>query len=59
MRGRPHPRSYFLEQAEFKGLFGNHLLQRAGFLAQCLDLVAGGRAGRVTGQAALTVRRSA
>jgi hypothetical protein len=33
---------------------GHDFLQRAGFLAQRLDLVAGGRAGRVTGQAALT-----
>jgi hypothetical protein len=38
---------------------GHDFLQRAGFLAQRLDLVAGGRAGRVTGQAALTVRRGA
>ena len=44
----------FLKQAELERLLGDDLLQRAGFLAQCLDLIARGRAGRVTGQAALT-----
>jgi hypothetical protein len=49
MRGRPLPRSCFFEQAEFERLLGHDLLQRAGFLAERLDLVAGGRAGCVTG----------
>ena len=49
----------FFEQAEFKRLLGDDFLQRAGLLAQRLHLIAGGRAGGVTGQAALTVRRSA
>ena len=49
MHGRPHPRSCFFEQAEFESLLGDDLLQRVGFLAQRLDLVAGGRPGRVTG----------
>jgi hypothetical protein len=59
MRGRPHPRSCFFEQVEFECLLGHDLLQGAGFLAERLDLVAGSRTGRVTGQAALTVRRGA
>ena len=54
MRGRPHPRSCFFEQAELERLLGHDFLQRAGFLAQRLDLIAGGRAGRVTGKAALS-----
>jgi hypothetical protein len=45
---------FFFEQAEFERLLGHDLLQRAGFLAERLDLVAGGRAGCVTRQAALT-----
>ncbi len=49
----------FFEQAELERLLGDDLLQRAGFLAQCLDLVAGGRTGCVTRQAALTVRLGA
>jgi len=44
----------FFEQAEFERLLGHDFLQRAGFLAQRLDLIAGGCAGRVTGQAAFT-----
>ena len=40
---------FFFEQAEFERLLGHDLLQRAGFLAERLDLVAGGRAGSVTG----------
>jgi hypothetical protein len=38
MRGRPHPRSCFFEQAELERLFGHDLLQGAGFLAERLDL---------------------
>jgi hypothetical protein len=49
MRGRSHPRSCFFERAEFERLLGHDFLQRAGFLAERLDLVAGGRTGCVTG----------
>jgi hypothetical protein len=42
----------FVKQAELECLLGDDLLQRAGLLAQRLDLVAGSRTGRVTGQAA-------
>jgi hypothetical protein len=44
----------FFVQGELECLLGDHFLQRAGFLTQRLDLVARGRAGRVTGQAAFT-----
>jgi hypothetical protein len=47
------------EQGELKRLLGDDLLQGTGFLAQRLDLVARRRARRVTGQAAVTVRRGA
>ena len=61
--GEPHEAPEHHEiQLSHRYLFPRELealLQRAGFLAQCLDLVAGGRAGRVTGQAALTGRRGA
>ncbi|EZQ17711.1 integrase [Halopseudomonas bauzanensis] len=43
----------FFEQTVFQRQIGNAFLQRAGFAAQILDLVAGGGARRVTGQAAL------
>jgi hypothetical protein len=53
------PAHKITDRAEFERLLGHDLLQRAGLLAQRLDLVTGGRTGRITGQAAFTVRRGA
>jgi hypothetical protein len=51
MRGGPYSRSCVFHQAKIKCPFSNYLLQRAGSLAERLHLIAGRRAGRVTGQA--------
>jgi hypothetical protein len=54
IRGRSHPRSCFFLQAKLDCLLGDDRLQCPGLLAQCLDLVAGTRLGRVISQAAST-----
>src|SRR5690606_17728814 len=50
--GLPHPRSCFFEQAVFQGQVGHAFLESACLPAQVLDLVAGRRTHRITGQAA-------
>ena len=52
MHGRPQPRSCFFEQAQLECLFGDDLFD-AGLLAEVLDLVGGGGADGIAGQATL------
>ena len=49
----PSPGQTFFHQPQLERLLGDDLLQRAGFLAQRLDLIGRGGAGRVARQAAL------
>jgi hypothetical protein len=53
IRGRPHPRSCFFEQAVFEGEVSDRLLQRAHLVAQVLHLARGGLPRRVARKAAL------
>src|SRR5271169_4887788 len=53
MRRPPQPRSRFFQRPVLEGQLGHHLLQRAGFPAQLLDLLRGCSARRVAGQTLL------
>src|SRR5215469_2438883 len=54
MFGRPHPRSCYFEQPQFKRLLGNDFLQVLRLAPELLDFIGRRRTCRVSGEPALT-----